>query len=58
MPLSECTRACASLTRTLQIIDSTCAGGYVVGGYIRDSLLERDAGDIDIVVPGDAFAIV
>ena len=57
MPLSECTRACASLARTLHIIDSTAGNSYVVGGFIRDGLLERAAGDIDVVVRGDAFAV-
>lgn len=57
MPLSECTRACASLARILTIIDSTSNQCYVVGGFVRDSLLGREPQDIDIVVPGDAFAL-
>ncbi len=57
MPLSECTRACASLARILTIIDSTSNQCYVVGGFVRDSVLGREPQDIDIVVPGDAFAL-
>ena len=57
MPLSQCTRACASLARALHIIESTSSHSYVVGGFIRDSLLGRAARDIDIIVPGDPFAV-
>ena len=57
MPLSECTRACASLARALHIVDSIAGSSYVVGGFVRDSLLGRIARDIDIVVPGDPFAV-
>ncbi|TFH36964.1 MAG: HD domain-containing protein [Dehalococcoidia bacterium] len=57
MPLSECTRVCASLARALHVIDSISSSSYVVGGFIRDSFLGRVAKDIDVVVPGDAMAI-
>ncbi|MFC1919511.1 HDIG domain-containing metalloprotein [Chloroflexota bacterium] len=30
---------------------------YVVGGYVRDSLLNRDTGDVDIAVKADALEI-
>jgi len=57
MPLSECTRACASLARALTIIDSTSNHSYVVGGFVRDSLMGRIARDIDVVVADDPFAV-
>jgi poly(A) polymerase len=57
MPLSECTRACASLTQALHIVESVTGSSYVVGGFIRDGLAGRVSRDVDIVVPGDAFAV-
>ncbi len=57
MPLSECTPVCASLARALHIVESIAGSSYVVGGFIRDSLLGRDPRDIDIVVAGDPFAV-
>lgn len=31
--------------------------GYVVGGFVRDGLMDRSNNDIDIAVPGDALTI-
>lgn len=36
---------------------SGLGGGYIVGGFVRDSLLGRASADIDISVPGDAVAV-
>ena len=57
MPLSECTSACASLARALNVIEAISGPSYVVGGFVRDSVMGRVAKDIDIVVPGDPFAV-
>jgi poly(A) polymerase len=56
MPLSECTRTCASLARVLHAVSGTTSPCYVVGGFVRDILLGRSPRDIDILVSGDPFA--
>lgn len=57
MPLSECTCSRAALARALHRIDTAATDCYVVGGFIRDSLLGRPARDVDVVVGGDPFAV-
>ena len=57
MPLSECTRACASMNRVFHAIESMAPYSYVVGGFVRDCLLGRPSRDIDVVVSGDPFSI-
>ncbi len=57
MPLSECTRACASINRVFPAIESLAPSSYVVGGFVRDCLLDRPSRDIDIVVFEDPFQI-
>lgn len=57
MPLSECTRACASMNRVFHAIESLAPSSYVVGGFVRDCLIGRPSRDIDVVVSGDPFGI-
>jgi poly(A) polymerase len=42
------------LLRVQRLLDERGATGYLVGGFVRDALLERATGDIDIAVTGDA----
>ncbi len=56
MPLSECTRACASLSGVLKAISGAVPSGYVVGGFVRDAVLGRIPRDIDVVTHGDPFS--
>jgi poly(A) polymerase len=39
------------------VCDSAGVSGYVIGGYVRDSLLHRPCKDIDVVVTGDGINI-
>jgi poly(A) polymerase len=57
MPLSVCTPACASLVLVLQISDTPAHPAYVVGGFVRDSILGRPCHDLDILVKGKPFAV-
>ena len=57
MPLSECTRTCASLARVLHTVSGSASPCYVVGGFVRDVLLGRTPRDIDILVAGDPFTV-
>ena len=57
MPLSACTRTCASLAHVLQISDTPTHPAHVVGGFVRDSVLGRFSRDLDIVVKGDPLAV-
>ena len=40
-----------------QIISEKGLEAYVIGGFVRDLLLERPSKDIDIVVVGDGLAL-
>ena len=44
------------LRRSGALADRTGRRVYVVGGYVRDSILGREDQDIDIVVMGDGIA--
>ena len=47
-----------SLLHTLnEYLSSKSTESYVVGGFVRDILLERETADIDIAVAGDACVI-
>jgi poly(A) polymerase len=45
------------LTSLSQLLAEEGIQSYLVGGFVRDILLERDTADIDIAVAGDALAI-
>jgi poly(A) polymerase len=47
----------ATLAKISNILDAQNSRGYLVGGFIRDWLLERRTNDIDIAVSGDAVTI-
>jgi tRNA nucleotidyltransferase (CCA-adding enzyme) len=51
----------ALLRRVGEELESLAYSGYVVGGFVRDLLLEQPAGelapDLDIVIEGDALAL-
>ena len=47
----------ATLVRISRALDIKNKQGYIVGGFIRDWLLERKTNDIDIAVSGDAVTI-
>ncbi|MDD5095332.1 MAG: HD domain-containing protein [Dehalococcoidia bacterium] len=49
--------AAAILTRLRRFLASQKIEGFVVGGYIRDGLLERPSHDIDLTLAGDAVQI-
>lgn len=55
MPLPSCTYPSALLARILRLSDTTAHPAYVVGGFVRDSVLGRPSPDIDIAVRGDAL---
>ncbi len=40
-----------------EVVCSTGAEAYVVGGFVRDTMLGRDCKDLDIVVVGDGIAL-
>ena len=44
----------ATLAKISDLLDIQNKQGYIVGGFIRDWLLERKTNDIDIAVSGDA----
>ena len=50
-------RASLLLTKVGSFLASLNIESYLVGGFVRDILLGRDAGDIDIAVAGDALEI-
>ena len=37
------------------VSDELSTPSYIVGGYVRDIILERDTTDIDIMVEGDGI---
>lgn len=45
------------LTRISAITNQHNAPAYLVGGFVRDWLLERETKDVDIAIGGDALAI-
>jgi len=45
------------LTQLSSVMDRSGSKAYLVGGFVRDLLLNRDIADIDIAVDGDTFAI-
>jgi poly(A) polymerase len=45
----------ATLAKISHLLDIQKKQGYIVGGFIRDLLLERETNDIDIAVSGDAI---
>jgi poly(A) polymerase len=47
----------ATLAKIYHLLDIQKKQGYIVGGFIRDWLLERKTNDIDIAVSGDAIPI-
>jgi poly(A) polymerase len=47
----------ATLAKISHLLDIQKKQGYIVGGFIRDLLLERETNDIDIAVSGDATSI-
>jgi poly(A) polymerase len=47
----------ATLAKISNLLDAQNSRGYLVGGFIRDWLLERRTNDIDIAVSGDAVTI-
>jgi len=44
------------LARISRFLDKDGVTSYIVGGFVRDTLLGRDTGDIDIAVGADALA--
>ncbi len=57
MPSTQDTGAPAALRRIIDHLAIRGLRGYIVGGFIRDRLLDRQTNDIDIAVRGDAVAI-
>jgi poly(A) polymerase len=47
----------ATLAKISHLLDIKNKQGYIVGGFVRDWLLGRKTGDIDIAVGGDAVTI-
>ncbi|MBN1857274.1 MAG: CCA tRNA nucleotidyltransferase [Dehalococcoidia bacterium] len=45
------------MVHVLQVSDTPSHPAHVVGGFVRDSVLERESHDLDIVVRGDALAV-
>ena len=39
------------------VCDELCVDGYVIGGYVRDCLLQRTCKDIDVVVTGSGIDV-
>jgi len=50
-------RALSLLTKVSHFLIEQGIDSYIVGGFVRDVLLERDTADIDIAVAGDALEI-
>lgn len=44
------------LARISRFLDKKGVNSYIVGGFVRDTLLGRETGDIDIAVEADALA--
>jgi len=57
MPFPQDTGATAAMRRIVDHLAIRGLQGYIVGGFIRDRLLDRETDDIDIAVRGDALAI-
>ena len=45
------------IARLSQLLDDHNIPAYIVGGFVRDMLLERDTADIDIAVSADALQV-
>jgi poly(A) polymerase len=43
------------LTSVREVLDRDAVEGYIVGGFVRDTLMQRDSGDVDIAVGADAM---
>ena len=48
----------ALITRLADLAADRASPLYIVGGRVRDLLLERPAADLDLVVEGDALDLV
>ena len=48
----------ALITRLADLAADRASPLYIVGGRVRDLLLERPAADLDLVVEGDALELV
>jgi len=57
MPLSACTHSYVPLCQALNRVDTAAHPAFVVGGFVRDSVLGQESRDIDIAVQGDALAV-
>ena len=57
MPSTKSGNLATVLAKISDILDNQNKQGYIVGGFIRDWLLERKTKDIDIAVSGDAVTI-
>jgi len=56
MPLSACTHSYAPLCQALSRVDTAAHRAFVVGGFVRDSVLGRTSRDIDITAQDDPLA--
>src|SRR3972149_131897 len=45
------------INKLSQFLDGQNIESYLVGGWVRDALLGRDTGDIDIAVDADALEV-
>ena len=45
------------LASVREILDRNAVEGYLVGGFVRDTLMERDSGDVDIAVGANAMEL-
>ena len=57
MPLRLAADAAPLLARVRNLLNESGVRGYLVGGFIRDSFLEKKTRDIDIAVVGDALEV-
>lgn len=45
------------LTSVREVLDRDAVEGYLVGGFVRDALMQRDSGDVDIAVGANAMEL-
>jgi len=57
MPFWEISSLVTTLDKLHQLLAQRKCRSYIVGGFIRDQLLERQTNDVDIAVEGDALKI-
>jgi poly(A) polymerase len=57
MPFWEISSLVTTLDKLHQLLAQRKCRSYIVGGFIRDQLLERQTKDVDIAVEGDALKI-